>query len=100
MNDNEKIPPTDDEREAQAEEIISRHLSRLAKQGTRWAEDDTAIGGQAANLVRQLAEAGLLRRSEVPSARRDPDPLWDRCYDDGSRMMSPANATESAGEAR
>lgn len=42
-----------------AERIVSRHLSLLSKRDD-WHEDDTAIGGQGANIVRQLEEAGLL----------------------------------------
>jgi hypothetical protein len=52
---------TDEVVDERAERIVGRHLSHLAKKGSaQWAEDDTAIGGQAANIVRQLREAGLL----------------------------------------
>lgn len=45
--------------EERAERIIGRHLSRLSKRND-WAEDDTAVGGQAAHVVRLLQEAGIL----------------------------------------
>ncbi|MGM7677655.1 hypothetical protein [Microbacterium sp. A94] len=84
--------PTDNEQEAAAERIIGRHLSRLSKR-EGWSEDDTAIGGQAANIVRQLTEAGLFHRCEVPEPQGEPSDAQVRAAIDAWHR------TEGAGHA-
>lgn len=105
MTDNEKAHAPTDERaifEAIADRL-GEHSQATNFEIADSGEYETKLRGPVD--VEVLAEWLIptvlsFRRSEVPepSARRDPDPLWDRCYDDGSRMMSPAKAKEPQGE--
>ncbi|WP_146070813.1 hypothetical protein [Arthrobacter sp. B1805] len=83
----EEEPVTQNEK---AEKIVTGQLSRLSKRDD-WAEDDTAVGGQAAHIVRLLSEAGLLRtlpkgqsterarQAEIRNEREDRTATWGTC---------------------
>lgn len=65
-----------DEVAVAAERAVHRHLSRLSKRDD-WAEDDTAVGGQAAFIVRALTEEGLL----APALSAPPTITDEWCVD-------------------